>query len=238
MLAKRCAPELGSDRRPRRCVSPDTTWRFCARRDSVCLWSSSADVLRTVCRPGGLSGRHDQGAGGATPGGGPEPLPRVAWLKRCARQLLVFARHFPHVWLPSSPLHKQARLASVAFRHACVCINGQSCLSVQALWPYRPRQVAVGVFGKRSTCYCHDPWPRAVVSADGWWLQLPKLLKPRPQQGSVRPARAPLAAGAAVTITTTSAKGAGDSRSRTSRSPPTCARGTAPPQVSCRRPNS
>ena len=52
MLAKRCAPELGSDRRPRRCVSPDTTWRFCARRDSICLWSS-ADVLCTVCRPGG-----------------------------------------------------------------------------------------------------------------------------------------------------------------------------------------
>ena len=60
----------------------------------------------------------------------------------------------------------------------------------------------------------------------GVWL--PKLLKPRPQQSSVRPARTPLAARAAVTITTTSAKGAGDSRSRTSRSPPTCARGTAP----------
>ena len=79
---------------------------------------------------------------------------------------------------------------------------------------------------------------RGVVSADGWWLQLPKLLEPRPQQGSVRPARAPLSAGAAVTITTTSAKGVGDNKSRRSHSPPTCARGTAPPQVSCRRPDS
>ena len=124
MLAKRCAPELGSDRRPRRCVSPDTTWRFCARRDSVCLWSSSADVLRMVCRR--VAYLDGTTAGGSRTGRGtrtPHPLPRVAWLKRCARQLLVFARHFPHVRLPSSPLHKQARPAGVAFRHACVWIS-------------------------------------------------------------------------------------------------------------------
>ena len=29
-------------------------------------------------------------------------------------------------------------------------------LSVHALWPYRPRQVAVGVSEKGSTCYCRD----------------------------------------------------------------------------------
>ena len=132
MLAKRCAPELGSDRRPRRCVSPDTTWRFCARRDSVCLWSSSADILRMVCRR--VAYLDGTTAGGSRTGRGtrtPHPLPRVAWLKRCARQLLVFARHFPHVRLPSSPLHKQERPAGVAFRHACVWISMDSlaCLS-------------------------------------------------------------------------------------------------------------
>ena len=76
----------------------------------------------------------------------------------------------------------------------------------------------------RSLASVANPLPtsgRGVVSADGWWLQLPKLLEPRPQQGSVRPARAPLSAGAAVTITTTSAKGAGDNKSRRSHSPPT-----------------
>ena len=76
------------------------------------------------------------------------------------------------------------------------------------------------------------------VRLSTWGAQLPKLLEPRPQQGSVRPARAPLSAGAVVTITTTSAKGAGGNKSRRSHSPPTCARGTAPPQVSCRRPDS
>ena len=39
------------------------------------------------------------------------PMPRVVRLKHCARQPLVSARHFPHVRLPSSPLHKQARPA-------------------------------------------------------------------------------------------------------------------------------
>ena len=165
MLAKRCAPELGSDRRPRRCVSPDTTWRFCARRDSLCLWSSSADVLRMVCRR--VAYLDGTTAGGSRTGRGtrtPHPLPRVAWLKRCARQLLVFARHFPHVRLPSSPLHKQARPAGVVFRHACVWISMDSppvCPSPLAL----PATTAVGVFGKRSTCCCHDPWPRAAISA-------------------------------------------------------------------------
>ena len=68
----------------------------------------------------------------------------------------------------------------------------------------------------------------ALCQASTWGAQLPKLLEPRPQQSSVRPARAPLAARAAVTVATTSAKSVGDSRCRTSRSPPTCARSTAP----------
>ena len=59
-----------------------------------------------VCKLGGLSGRHDSGAGGSRTGRrtrASHPMPRVVRLKRCARQPLVSARHFPHVRLPSSP---------------------------------------------------------------------------------------------------------------------------------------
>ena len=48
MLAKRCAPELGSDRRSQHCVSPDTTPRFSRRRDSLCLWICSLSLAHGV----------------------------------------------------------------------------------------------------------------------------------------------------------------------------------------------
>ena len=68
----------------------------------------------------------------------------------------------------------------------------------------------------------------ALCQAEHMGRAAPPAVEPRPQQSSVRPARAPLAARAAVTVAATSAKSVGDSMSRTSRSPPTCTRATAP----------
>ena len=184
-----------------------------------------------VCKPGGLSGRHDSGAGGSRTGRRTQashPMPRVVRLKHCARQPLVSARHFPHVRLPSSPLHKQARLGGAGGDEArggrrsvawYLCSHGAeaACRSrapgriVWRAWPTpRPNLVVV--------------WSAPTGAA----FAAPQAVEPRPQQSSVRPARAPLAARAAVTVAATSAKSVGDSMSRTSRSPPTCARSTAP----------
>ena len=180
-----------------------------------------------VCKPGGLSGRHDSGAGGSRTGRrtrASHPMPRVVRLKRCPRQPLVSARHFPHVRLPSSPLHKQARPAGVGpwwtQKRSVVFVL------TYAEAAYRSRAPERIVWRAWPT-----PCPRLVVA----WsaptaaaFTAPQAVEPRPQQSSVRPARAPLAARAAFTIAVTSAKSVGDSMSRTSRSPPTCTRATAP----------
>ena len=231
MHAKRCAAELGSDRWPRRCVSPDTTWRFCVRCGSLCLCSCSADVLhmgcrRVVCLDGTTRGRrqpHRAEDLGLTPdaqGGAAEALRTPA---PCVRSTLPPC---PATFL--SPLHKQARPASAGGDEAR---GGRRSVA----WYLCPHGAEVACRSRAPGRIVWRAWPTPCPRLVVVWsaptaaaFTAPQAVEPRPQQSSVRLARAPLVARAAVTVAATSAKSVGDSRSRTSRSPPTCAPSTAP----------
>ena len=228
MLAIRCAPELGSDRWPRRCVSPDTTWRFCVRCGSLCLCSCSADVLhmgcrRVVCLYGTTRGRRqphrveDLGLTPEAQGGAAEALRTPA---PCVRSTLPPC---PATFLSLA----QASTSGLATRPVVDADAGRGIGAHMTPRPPIGAERPGASFGERGQRPAQI-WSWCGQRRRLQHLQPPPAVEPRPQQSSVRPARAPLAARAAVTVAATSAKSVGDSRSRTSRSPPTCARSTAP----------
>ena len=229
-LAKRCARALGSDRRPRRHVSTNTTPRFCVHHGPR-RHLRHPDVLacareRKVAGHGG-SVERTQGAGvrsaSAAPPWASGVRPRSSTWCGCLLPRVVPSRQttrlHPMCKTSAEQLHRQREPQRTQKRHV---VSGLTQRRGHLSEP------SSGAHRLASIGYSPPCSSQHSVRLSTWGAQLPKLLEPRPQQSSVRPARAPLAARAAVTVATTSAKGAGDSRSRTSRSPPTCARSTAP----------
>lgn len=227
-LAKRCSRALGSGRRPRRHVGTNTTPRFCVHHGPRrhLRWP---DVLacareRKVAGHGG-SVERTQGAGVRSASAAPPWASgvRPGSSARCGCLLPQVVPSRPDH--PSAPHVQDISRAATQAKRATADAEAPRCVWAHTA-PRPPiraelRGASFGVH--RLLAALLQP---ALCQAEHMG---PKLLEPRPQQGSVRPARAPLSTRAAVTITTTSAKGAGDDKSRRSHSPPTCARGTAPP---------